>query len=243
MAGINDLLGVVVLFRPRCKTWSCPDCAEVNKSLWTSRAVLGAKSFIGLGYVVDLVTVTAHEKHNVERAVEKLPDQWNKLRNRWQRTVEKPQYMLTSEVGAEGHFHLHLVTTGSPGERWWKDNARASGFGYMAKESEQSLEPWKAGFYISKYLTKGIASETWAKGFHRVRASRYWPKLASPPPDDSTSFMPFEQDVSVRDMRDNFAGQGYSVALADEKASWHTLQTGELTQGSVWLTLQIPQPI
>lgn len=240
MTALNEQLMLAVIFRPRCKLWSCESCAVVNQQNWTNRAVHGAHVLQNQGYEIDMVTVTAHEKHDVQRAVNKLPDQWNKLRNRWQRTVDKPQYMLTSEVGGEGHFHLHMITTGSISERWWKDNARKSGFGFMAKESESRIEAWKAGFYISKYLSKGMDSHTWEKGFHRVRTSRFWPKMDRLEHELSFTFKPLGKLDTVQRTFHTLAAQGYSVALADEKDSWHVLKTGELTGTASWMTMNTP---
>lgn len=188
-----------------------------------------------------LVTVTAHERHRVSRAVECLPSQWNKLRNRWQRATSKPQYVLIPEVGSRGHFHVHLITTGTMGTRWWKDTARSCGFGYSNDESDFLLNPNRAGFYVGKYLAKQLRENEWKKGFHRVRTSRGWPKLPPFADDLDASFKPFHEGNNVRQICSNLSQQGYSVALADEKASWQVLKTGRLTDGASWLTLNTPQ--
>lgn len=240
MTAVNEQIRVGVVTRIRCKQWDCPDCAKINADLWQLRATFGAQSLIEAGMNIALVTVTAHERHSVNRAVEKLPSQWNKLRNKWQRSGEKAEYILIPEVGRRGHFHIHLLTTGTRGTRWWKDTARSCGFGWSNDESDPVCTGARVGFYVGKYLAKQLNNNIWKRGFHRVRTSKKWPKLPQLPPLDAVGFTPFREGTTVRAVVSELWGQGYSVALADEKASWHTLKTGELTEGSYWLTLNTP---
>lgn len=240
MTAVNEQFRVGVIFKTRCKCWSCEYCAPINADMWCLRATYGANQLIESGETLALVTVTAHERHRVGHAVECLPSQWNKLRNHWQRKVEKPQYILIPEVGKRGHFHIHFITTGLVGKRWWKDNARRSGFGYSNDESDPLLNANRAGFYVGKYLAKQLRENEWKKGFHRVRTSQKWPKLPALSPDLDASFHPAHQGQTVRVIRARLEAQGYSVALADEKASWHVLKTGQLTEGASWLTLNTP---
>ena len=102
LVGKNEVKMSAVLFRPRCKCWNCQTCARINADLWTMRGVMGAQLLAEAGHELRLVTITAHERHSVRRAVEVLPSGWNKLRNRWQRATTKPQYILIPEVGKRG---------------------------------------------------------------------------------------------------------------------------------------------
>lgn len=227
MVGRNDKLKASVFFRPRCKMWSCETCARINADLWTMRATMGAQQFINAGIEMVLVTVTAHEKHTVSRAVEKLPDQWNKLRNRWQRATSKPQYILVPEVGEKGHFHLHLITNGALGKTWWKKNARSSGLGYMADESERNISASKTGFYVGKYLAKQLHNNQWKKGFHRVRTSQNWPQLDKLPQHPDWSFTTIQRGESVHDTMELLSRNGFSIRLADQRSAWSLIETGE----------------
>lgn len=240
MTAVNEQIRVGVIFKTRCKCWSCEYCAPINADIWCLKATFGAHSLIEAGEQLALVTVTAHERHSVARAVEVLPSGWNKLRSRWQRATLKPQYILIPEVGRRGHFHLHLITNGAMGTRWWKDTARSCGFGFSNDESDFLINPHRAGFYVGKYLAKQLGENEWKKGFHRVRTSRGWPKL--PPFAESleASFQPFHAGNNIRQLCYTLSEQGYSVALADEKASWHVLKTGQLTDGATWLTMNTP---
>lgn len=240
MTAINERIGVGVIFKTRCKMWSCPDCAKINADMWCLRATWGAQQFIEHGQNIALVTVTAHERHTLSRAVEKLPHQWNKLRNHWQRSGEKPSYLMIPEVGKRGHFHIHLLTTGLRGTRWWKDTARSCGFGWSNDESDPVCTSARVGYYAGKYLAKQLNNNIWKKGFHRVRTSLDWPKLPGLPAIEDCHFHPFQKEDSISVRRHVLEAQGLCVALADEKASWHVLKTGELTEGASWITLNTP---
>lgn len=241
MTAVNEGLACAVIFKMRCKRWSCPECAKINQDMWCLRAVAGAHELMQAGHELYLVTVTAHELHDVKRAVECLPSQWNKLRLRWRREVGKAEYILVPEVGIDGHFHIHLISDSPVGTRWWKDNARSCGFGYMNDESDDTINAAKTGFYVSKYLTKQIRGIETKKGFHRVRTSQGWPKLPPLPPVDNTYFFPHSAGQGIARVLSILSSQGYSVALADSRASWDILKTGLLTEGASWLTLTIPQ--
>jgi hypothetical protein len=231
LVGKNVRVMAAVLFRPRCKLWSCPSCAKTNADLWQMRGQLGAQALLDAGHQLVLVTVTAHERHSVKRAVEVLPDGWNKLRNRWQRATSSPQYILIPEVGKRGHFHLHFITTGGMGTRWWKDNARSSGFGYSNDESEGNLSSAKASYYCGKYLAKQLNNNIWRKGFHRVRTSQNWPKIPPLARDEDWRFEVLDKMVALRDIARELSDDGYAVRIADHRSAWSLIETGD-TEGT-----------
>jgi len=228
LVGRNDQQMTAVLFRPRCKLWSCESCARINADWWQMRAVIGTELLAAAGEELVLVTVTAHERHSVKRAVECLPSQWNKLRCRWQYHTDKPQYMLVGEVGKKGHFHIHFITTGGMGTRWWKDNARKSGFGYSNDESEGGLNPHKAGMYIGKYLAKQLRNNIWKKGLHRVRTSQNWPNIPPLSRDENWQFEVLAKGKSLVDAYRELIQAGYVARAADHKGAWTLITTGEI---------------
>jgi len=193
------------------------------------RGVMGAQLLAEAGHELRLVTITAHERHSVRRAVEVLPSGWNKLRNRWQRATTKPQYILIPEVGKRGHFHLHFITTGGMGTRWWKDNARSSGFGYSNDESEGNLSASKSGFYVGKYLAKQLHNNIWKKGFHRVRTSQNWPKIPPLPRDENWQFEVIPKTESINVVCLALSQGGYTYRFADHRSAWSLIETGDLT--------------
>lgn len=240
MVAINEATNSAMLFQTRCKLWSCPDCAKINSDLWCLRLTMGAMTLMEAGSDIHLVTVTAHERHSVSRAIEVLPSGWDKLRKRWRRAGGKIEYAMIPEVGKKGHFHVHLICNGSMGTRWWKDTARSCGFGYSNDESDRFISAARAGFYGGKYLAKQLTWGTYKKGFHRVRVSQGWPRLPALPRSDSWAFSPWPKDLSIDRVAHSLGQQGYGVALADDRASWHFIETGELTDGCQPLTMTSP---
>ncbi len=240
MVAINEATNSAMLFKTRCKMWSCNDCAKINADLWCLRLTWGAMKLMESGKAMHLVTVTAHERHSVKRAVQVLPSGWDKLRKRWARSGEKPEYALIPEVGKKGHFHVHLITDSPRGTRWWKDTARACGFGYSNDESDRFISAARAGFYGGKYLAKQLNNNVWKKGFHRVRTSHGWPKLPPLPPAPDWRFTPWPVGVPILRLVESLERQGYAVVLADDKASWHFIATGQLTENCQPLTITLP---
>lgn len=221
LVGKNESKKVAVLFRPRCKLWSCQTCRKTNADLWCLRATLGASTLVADGLPLHLVTVTGHEKLTTVQALRALPQGWDSLRKRWHRRSGKAAYMLVPELGKETrHFHIHLITNNSPGTRWWKDNARACGFGYQADDSDTFDSPPRAGFYIGKYLYKQFQTDEFAKGMHRVRTSQTWPKLPPLERDPDWLFSLVDKKVALQALIDDLARSGFRVALGDHKSAW-----------------------
>lgn len=230
MIGRNEVLHAAIFFRPRCKLWSCPTCRKTNSDLWCVRAAIGADSLLQQAGHLSLVTITAHENLSRERAIRYFPEDWDKLRKRWRRKSGPAAYLIVPELGNKsGHFHIHLITNNSPTTRWWKDNAREVGLGYMAHESRHFDNPHHAGFYVAKYLKKQFDRDQFAKGFHRVRTSQSWPPLPPLPrhPDWQFSILPKHQSLS--DALATLLAQGFYTRMADARSAWSLIETGDLT--------------
>jgi len=220
LIGKNEVAKVAVLFRPRCKSWDCPTCAIINKNLWVLRTYRALEILTADGTQFSMVTITGHEKHSLGHAIACYPDQWNKLQSRWRREVGKPTYAMFPEMGDDNdHFHAHILTDKWATERWWKDNARESGMGYMADEGDYNIPPEKAAGYASKYLGKQLGTK-WEKGFRRVRTSQNWPKVPQLSKDENWTFELLPRMVSLADAAETLRENGYRVALADHKSAW-----------------------
>lgn len=226
LVGKNEKAKVAVLFRPRCKLWSCPDCRKTNADLWCLRATLGANDLLAQSRQLHLVTVTAHENLSQAQAIRFFPKDWGKLRNRWVRKCPHPQYILVPEIGKEsGHFHIHFVTNQSPGTRWWKDNARACSLGYESDDTDTFDNPAKAGYYVGKYLAKQFMVDQFKKGFHRVRTSQGWPKLPALERSNDWTFRILSKLDSLHDTVQSLQTDGYRVAIADHKSAWSVVNS------------------
>jgi hypothetical protein len=229
MAGRNANTKKAVLFRPRCKLWSCPHCAKINSDLWIMRVTHGCQQLIAQGHELSFVTVTSHEKLTAQQSVEVLPNSWHKLSMRLRRHVKGMKYVVIPERHQSGRIHIHAITLAGTNKRWWKDNARACGMGYMAEE-EAVYSASGAGFYVGKYLSKQLSDARWKKGFRRVRTSLHFPKLPPLPRDDNWVFEILKGGMEVSVTMEHLQEQGYSVALADHHTAWALVEQFSLPQ-------------
>src|SRR5690606_11592533 len=100
---------------------------------------------------------------------------WKKLHERLRRAVADPQYLFVPELHKTGRMHAHGLVVDAPDKRWWKDNARASGFGHQ--DDMQEAETLRVVGYLAKYTAKTLENDKFPKGTRRYRASRGWPDL------------------------------------------------------------------
>lgn len=219
LRGVNPAEKRAVFFQPRCKLWSCPACAEINKSLWAVRAYSAAEQLAGQGNKIDFLTLTSHEKLSAAASLAIWPKAWSKLRQRAYRATGGFQYLLVPEQHKDGRLHVHAIETAGLGERWWKDNGRECGLGYMAEE-EKALTAGGAAGYVVKYLSKSLAYTAWPKGFRRVRVSRQWPKMPKLPEIEGWTFEVLSQNEQLDLAFDDLQRAGYTVALLSHLQAW-----------------------
>jgi hypothetical protein len=118
-----------------------------------------------------------HEQvRTLKRSIHVWRDAWPKLRRRLVYRNEEFHYGFFPEQHKDGTMHGHLLATNNQSERWWKDNARSVGLGYIA-DVKPCYHGGAASKYATKYLTKAIAVEAWTIGFHRFRFSARWPDV------------------------------------------------------------------
>lgn len=174
-----------------------------------------------------MVTLTSHEQLSPEATIRVLPDAWNKLRLRLLRKAGKVEYLIIPERHEDMRVHLHALVLARLGKKWWKDNARSSGMGYMA-EDKPVYSPDGAGHYVGKYLAKQLVVNCWAKGFHRIRTSQGWPKLPLLPRNPDWEFDIVPEHTSVAEVFTNLRLSGYAVRQTDHREAWQLIETGEL---------------
>lgn len=170
---------VKYLYKPRCGLWSCTPCAHENKRQWAARIAHGVDVYQHQGYDQwAFVTLTAHEsRRGFEASQHDLWEAWPLLRTaRRKKARGQILYARIPERHKDGTLHLHMVTHPSMGKKWWKDESRRRGLGYM--QDERPLrDPALAAWYVSKYLAKGLDSEHWPRDLRRITTSVGWPHL------------------------------------------------------------------
>lgn len=167
-----------IVYVPRCKQWSCPYCAIVNRSQWAMRIHDGVENYKSDGLEDwSFLTLTSRGYLSTfEETVKAWPKAWSRLSSRLRRKTKGLKYVLLPEQHKDGRLHVHLVTTARPTKRWLKDSSFACGLGYMA-DAEPLKSSKKAAWYVSKYLGKTLGVLDWPPKFRRIRTSQKWPQL------------------------------------------------------------------
>ncbi len=185
MKAKDEKTKIVYDLRPDCKLWSCKACAERRRRMWVHVARFGGDALLASGRNLSFVTLTsAKNVRTVAGGVWVWRRAWPKLSARWRRAETDLQYLYIPEHREGFHFHVHLITTATLPERWYKDNGVKTGLGYQAK-AEPILEAKHCGGYVGKYLAKALAQMRYPKHFRRVNTSRGWPK----PPDVDSPYV------------------------------------------------------
>lgn len=145
----------LIVYRPDCKLWSCPECAIRNKKRWVARIAYGAAAMVGVGHTLTFFTISHNEYQTADEMWTTFPANWNKLYARMKRAYPPLQYALVPELHKSGKPHFHVLTNFTPPPRyqfagkmrnntrvkasggdylmwkWFKDVPRECGFGYM----------------------------------------------------------------------------------------------------------------
>jgi len=211
LRAISQQQKTVIYFKPRCKSWKCPACAEINKRLWTARIYDATAFHLARGASVAFTTLTTHEKLSPEQSWRLFGKQWNRLRGRARRAAGGGEYVMIPEAHESGKLHVHMLDTFALRTRWWKDNGRTCGLGYMA-ESEFAETPGGAARYAAKYLSKGLIDEK-LRNVRRIRKSQGF--LNSSGGDDSADwqYSRLENGTALALDVQHFERAGFEVLL------------------------------
>jgi len=220
LIGVSLSTKRAVAFKPRCKSWNCPACAEINSRLWAVRAYHGVEAHTAAERTIYFLTLTSHESLDPAGTIKVFPQAWKTLRQRANRQAGYFSYLMIPERHKDGRMHAHLLESGGAGERWWKDNARACGFGYMV--DEQAVEnPAAASFYVVKYIGKGLASgPDWPKNFRRVRVSKNWPAMPEMEEVQGWSWRLVDPDYSLVEEIERIKDSGFEMQVLDHATAW-----------------------
>lgn len=180
LSGMSLSQETIVLLKPYCKCWNCPQCAARNARRWIARIINGC-NHMDTRNGWQMFTLTAHEKWRGEQAsVINLRRGWKKLYNRMRYEYGVQNYAKVWERHKKGAFHLHGLIDSHVTKSWLKKNARSSGLGYQVDIHEVDNAGQVAG-YIAKYFLKSQATITLQKPFppnlRRIEVSRTWLKL------------------------------------------------------------------
>lgn len=221
LMGVNLETKRAVAFKPRCKKWTCPACAEINRKLWGARTYFGAETLANEGKDVYFLTLTSHEKLDAAGSIKVWPQAWKTLRQRAVRWNggQVFDYLMVPEKHKNGRLHVHLIETLGAGNRWWKDNARAAGLGYMVSEQVCGGAGF-ASFYVVKYLGKQLGDADWPANFRRVRVSHDWPALPEMEAVPGWHWRVIAADLQLDEELHRVQESGFSLHVLDHYTAW-----------------------
>lgn len=219
LRGINHVRSEVMFFRPNCGCWDCPHCSELLARKWRYRAVNGLRQLEDAGSRADFVTITSHEKLDHAGSLRVLPAAWKKLRIRIVRAAGKCEYFQIPEFHKNGRVHFHMLTTAILPQKWWKDNARQCGFGFMS-DVQEVKQLGGVSNYVGKYLTKMLQNWNIPEHFRRVRTSQGFPKLPDMPPNPEWQFDVLPRQLSLQTAVNAAQLDGYAVIVTNGTDAW-----------------------
>jgi len=219
LKAINHDQKTAILFHPPCKMWSCPVCADLNKRRWIARALHGVQTLLDNNQALNFLTLTSHEKLRGRASFTVWPSAWKKLQSRYYYAIPSGErfYFAVPERHQDGTKHTHAIITGILPERWWKDNARACGMGFMA--DVQEVITLGVGGYVGKYIGKTLA-EGWPKRTRRVNTSRSWPSLPEPEQNPDWKFIPVPSNTPIQAIYSDLTRAGLQVAYVGPSAAY-----------------------
>lgn len=180
LIGDNHGMKKRVIVKARCKQWDCEYCAEINRYEHYNRIANGVNKLWKQKVPMIFTTITCHENwRGKDASIRNWRKNRGKLLDRFRRANQRTgcsqsEYVYIPELHEDGTIHVHGIFTGSLGTRWWKDNSRASGLGYMA-ESSKLESVLQAVNYITKYMLKEMGKPQFIKGFRRINYSQKFP--------------------------------------------------------------------
>lgn len=220
MAALRTDARIAVLYRPRCKKWSCPACAEFNKWRWGKRATYGALELLEADTPLSFLTLTSNGAvWSVERTILVFSRAWPALRKRATVAGGKFDYFIVPEKHKDGRLHLHGMVSLALSTRWWKDKAAGVGLGYHADE-KPVRDALDVSRYVIKHLDKQMQTEGWPKGFRRIRTSRSWPKEPEAATPAGWEFKTSCGDKAAERTYRQLKREEYTIVQAGQDGPW-----------------------
>mgnify|MGYP000470266018 CR=1 FL=1 len=99
------------IYKARCKQWSCPYCAGVNKRIWRGRIMNEIESTPEhkIWYFWTL-TLLGKDHKGLNHSLQIWRDKWSKLRKRIVRDLGKLRFVRVFEMHKDGTLHIHMLT-------------------------------------------------------------------------------------------------------------------------------------
>lgn len=199
----------------RCKCWSCPTCAKINKRKVILAGISGAPRA--------LLTLTVNRKHysSPEDAAHALKRGLRNLRLDLKRhpKLENFEYLAVFEEHESGYPHMHLLITGKfiPWHYLRKTWERITGSIHIHIRKIRNSS--QAANYTAKYISKSLAA---FEGCKRWWRSHGYPRPVDERPDDQERAKDWGRyEITTDQMAFNLAIVGFDVERhRDGRITW-----------------------
>ena len=177
VSGIDYEHNRVVFLDTQCGCYSCPQCADAITRLHQARIIYGTKEYDEWKNCKwSFVTLTSHENvRGFDQSLSLFQKAFSKWHKRMKRRYGDFSYVMVLEQHKDATLHAHVLMNMPVSKKWVRKHSRACGLGYMA-DVQRLHSPAAAGKYISKYISKSLASSLFPKRVKRVRYSHDWPE-------------------------------------------------------------------
>lgn len=119
----TDTNGDYLIYRPRCKQWSCPYCAGQNRKLWRYRIMLECEKTIQNVWFFWTITLDGSDHKSDNPQIDSLMlwrERWDKLMKRVRRDMKKLstsfKYVRVFESHKSGILHVHMLSNVAYGD-------------------------------------------------------------------------------------------------------------------------------
>lgn len=201
-----------LVYRARCKQWSCPYCAEINRRVWRARIMIEVGKHPGeLWHFWTLTLDGIDHQGNTARSLQTWRANWDKLMKRVKRDLGVMRYVRIFETHADGTLHVHMLADKTyqdvkcvhelDGRENWrsltlKGHLEALRLGWrhdlnpiITTDHENEGNERNVSAYCVKYLTKDIQStvreDMRRAGLNRVRMIQTSQKWANVPTSEN----------------------------------------------------------
>jgi len=193
-----------LIYRARCKAWSCDYCAEINRKVWRARIMLEVgKNPADVWHFWTLTLDGKDHEANTAKSLQVWRENWDKLMKRVKRDLGTMRYARIFETHKDGTLHVHMLcdktypdvtpVIESDGRTNYRSETLKTHLVALLLGWRHDLKPIvtetpenegnerNVSAYCVKYLTKDIQSDVRSRlreaGMERVRmiqTSQFW---------------------------------------------------------------------
>lgn len=102
--------GDALIYRARCKQWTCEYCAELNRRVWRARLMLEVEKEPVVGWYFWTFTLLGKDHEgDTATSLQVWREHWDTLMKRLKRDVGKFRYVRVFEGHKSGILHVHML--------------------------------------------------------------------------------------------------------------------------------------